>query len=151
MMEVKNSLEKLLQNQKYMVLASLNVEGIVCTNLVAFDVDESFENIHFITSKNTRKYANILSNHQVSAYIDNRNNDSMDITNIIGVNATGRAKELDKKKYSDVLRKFKLKMPFLEPFIYSNSNALIRVSVQYFDVVTRFQEVVCIEINSDDK
>jgi general stress protein 26 len=86
-------LEDLLQSQRFAVIATQG-EREPYTNLVVFIHSKDLKKIIFATSKNTKKYDNIVKNSKMSMLIDNRGNKPDDIKKSIVVTAVCTADEL---------------------------------------------------------
>jgi len=86
-------------------------------------------------------YANIISNSNVSMFIDNRLNKAADFRKAIGVTALGSVRQITKNKTSKMMKLYRNKHPQLESFLASPSCALICIYVKSFYIVERFQNV----------
>ena len=137
-------LENLLLSQRFSVIATQN-EREPYTNLVAFINTNDLKHIIFATSKNTKKYTNLIKNSKISMLIDNRVNKPDDIRKALVVTAVGTADEL--KKDFDFYKKFYLKKhPYLRDFINSPDTVLINLKVEKYLFVDHFQNVKVIKI-----
>ena len=137
-------LENLLQSQRFSVIATQN-ERETYTNLVAFINTNDLKHIIFATSKNTKKYTNLIKNSKISMLIDNRGNKPGDIRKALVLTAVGTADEL--KKDFDFYKKFYLKKhPYLRDFINSPDTVLINLKVEKYLFVDHFQNVKVIKI-----
>ena len=137
-------LENLLLSQRFSVIATQN-EREPYTNLVAFINTNDLKHIIFATSKNTKKYTNLIKNSKISMLIDNRGNKPDDIRKALVVTAVGTADEL--KKDFDFYKKFYLKKhPYLRDFINSPDTVLINLKVEKYLFVDHFQNVKVIKI-----
>ena len=142
-------LENLLQSQRFAVIATQE-ESIPYTNLVAFIHSKDLKQIIFATSKNTKKYNNIIKNPKISMLIDNRGNKPDDIKKTVAVTAVGIADEL--KHDFDFYKNFYLKKhPYLKDFINSPDTVLINFKVEKFLLVDNFQNVKVIQIYNHDR
>jgi nitroimidazol reductase NimA-like FMN-containing flavoprotein (pyridoxamine 5'-phosphate oxidase superfamily) len=131
---------ELLESQR---LAVLSTQGQVqpYSSLVAFAATPDLKYLIFATSRTTRKYANLLSQAQVSILIDNRTNEAADFTEAAAVTALGRALEVQGDERRQLLSIYLARHPYLEDFVTSPNCALFAVKVELFIVVTRFQDV----------
>jgi hypothetical protein len=98
--------------------------------------------IVFATTRSTRKYENLTADPRVSLLIDNRSNRDADIHEATAVTATGQAEELAGPDRERFLRLYLETHPYLEHFVNSPTCALLRVRVQTYYLVNRFQEVM---------
>jgi nitroimidazol reductase NimA-like FMN-containing flavoprotein (pyridoxamine 5'-phosphate oxidase superfamily) len=144
-MEDRESLEKLLRNllntQRLGVLATHNPEG-PHTSLVAFAATNDLKNLLFATTRSTRKYANLVVNARVAMLVDNRSNDVSDFRKAMAVTATGRAREVPEHLLEKFLAVYLNKHPYLRDFVAAPTCALLRIEVDKYSAVNRFQNVV---------
>jgi uncharacterized protein YhbP (UPF0306 family) len=138
---LEEKLGKLLSSQKLGVLATQQKKNPY-TSLVAFACSDDMRRIVFATPKTTRKFANIISNSNVSFFIDNRSNKAVDFRKAIGVTALGSARQIRKNKNSKLMKLYLKKHPQLELFLASPSCAFICIDVKSLYVVERFQNVL---------
>jgi nitroimidazol reductase NimA-like FMN-containing flavoprotein (pyridoxamine 5'-phosphate oxidase superfamily) len=139
-MEVNKIVRDLLDTQRLAVL-STQMSGRPYSNLIAFAASGDLKDIVFATPRASRKYANLIAEPQVSLLIDNRSNQEADFGQASAVTVLGTAEEvleLDREKY---LQFYLQKHPYLEEFVTAPTCAFIRVKVEKFIMVTRFQEV----------
>jgi nitroimidazol reductase NimA-like FMN-containing flavoprotein (pyridoxamine 5'-phosphate oxidase superfamily) len=145
--DVKNVLEDLLNSQPLAVLATQG-DGQPYTNLVAFTFSQDLQSLFFATTQSTRKFANLSADPRVSMLVDNRTNNPSDFRWAKAVTVTGKAEKIDKKKEFEVTEAYLDKHPHLKDFLESPSCALIRIRVETYFLVTRFQEVMEIHVTS---
>lgn len=144
--ETKKIIKKLLENQKFAVLATQS-ESEPYTNLIAFTSSCDHKNIIFATLKNTKKYSNIRKNSRISILVDNRNNESEDIKRATVISAFGYAQEIKNeiKSNKDLYLK---KHPYLHNFINSKDCVLFNLKVDNYIVVNSFENII--NLNPDD-
>lgn len=133
-------LGSLLASQRLAVLATQK-DGQPYGSLVSFAATEDKKEILFATTRATRKYENLLASPRVALLIDNRSNRESDIHEATAVTATGRAEELAGQDRESYLELYLKKHPYLKEFVTSPTCALLRVKVQTYYMVNRFQEV----------
>jgi len=139
--ELELLIRELFESQKLAVLATQN-EGQPYANLVAFAASYDLKSLYFATARATRKYANIEADARVTVLIDNRSNQDSDFSQAAAVTATGSAKEVVDSKRDAVLTIYLAKHPMLEEFVRSPSCALLKVQVETYYLVRRFQNVM---------
>ena len=144
--EAKAQLEQLFASQRLAVLGTHN-NGQPYGSLVAFAATDDLRDILFATTRSTRKYANLSADSRVSMLIDSRSNEDIDFHAGIAATAAGRAEEVSKDEGDPFLDIFLEKHPYLREFVLSPTCALLRVRVDTYYVVSRFQNVVEIHIN----
>ena len=123
-------LREIINTQYFAVLNSVG-EGQPYSNLVSFAVNDDLKSLCFVTSRNTRKYRNIIDNHNISLLIDNRNNRPSDIKQATAVTVIGKASE-DLRNKSSLQEVFLNRHPQLKEFIEDSNNALILVKVSEY-------------------
>jgi nitroimidazol reductase NimA-like FMN-containing flavoprotein (pyridoxamine 5'-phosphate oxidase superfamily) len=133
--ELSDLIKRVLASQRFAVLATQS-EGQPYGNLIAFAEAENLRSLLFVTSRNTRKYSNILASKKVAVLIDSRTNQALDLNNAVAITALGTIEEantLNKEHLSGI---YLSKHPQLKDFIYKPSNALMNVSVIDYIVAT---------------
>jgi nitroimidazol reductase NimA-like FMN-containing flavoprotein (pyridoxamine 5'-phosphate oxidase superfamily) len=145
--EIKDLLHDLFARQSLAVLATQASRGPY-TTLVGFAATGDLRHIFFVTSRSTRKYAALKSHPNVSMLMDSRTNRTSDFSDAVAVTALGSASEVDKDKSEKIVTLYLTRHPHLEDFVSSPSCALIRVQVEKYIVVTRFQQVMTLHPES---
>jgi nitroimidazol reductase NimA-like FMN-containing flavoprotein (pyridoxamine 5'-phosphate oxidase superfamily) len=138
--EMEKIIQELLNSQRLAVL-STQMSGRPYSNLVAFAATEDLQDILIATTRATRKYANMTAEPGVSLLIDNRSNEETDFGETSAVTVLGIAEEVlgpERERYLQIYLK---KHPYLMEFVSAPTCALIKVKVERFIMVTRFQEV----------
>ncbi len=139
-METRDIIQNLLHTQRLAVL-STQMSGRPYSNLVAFAATAELQDILFATTRATRKYANMTEEPRVSLLIDNRSNEETDFGETSAVTVLGTAIELLGPEREQCLPIYLKKHPYLMEFVSAPTCALIKVKVERFIMVTRFQEV----------
>jgi Pyridoxamine 5'-phosphate oxidase. len=121
--------------------SSKNNKGQPYSNLVAFSASEDLKTLVFATTRSTRKYSNLAAESRVSLLIDNRSNQVSDFFQAIGITATGTATELKGEEKDVLLKHYLDKHTTLKDFVQSPSCALLKITVEVYYLVTRFQNV----------
>jgi nitroimidazol reductase NimA-like FMN-containing flavoprotein (pyridoxamine 5'-phosphate oxidase superfamily) len=142
---LREFLKNLFSSQRLAVLATQS-RGRPYGNLVAFMATDDLKHFLFATTRATRKYANISKNPKVAMVVDNRSNEESDFHQAAAVTATGVVKEIVGPE-KEVFKKLYLsKHPYLKGFVSSPTCALLKVEVETYTVVNRFQNVVELHI-----
>ena len=142
---MKEDLKGLFASQRLAVLATQN-EGQPYPSLVPFTAGEDLKQLFFATTRSTRKYANLPSDARVAILIDNRSNEATDFRRAMAATATGKAEEIGGHEREEVLKHYLARHPHLEEFISSPSCAFLRISVDTYYVVSRFQKVIEVHV-----
>jgi heme iron utilization protein len=133
---------KALDSQEYFAVLATSDGQQPYTSLVAYALTPDMKKIIFGTSKNTRKYTNIIHSANVALLIDNRSKRKKNLLQREAITIIGTAKSVRKGKTRDELAKtFALKHPDLADFIDSPTVMLIAVNITQCVHVSRFQTV----------
>ena len=144
---LKQQLKNLLFSQPLAVLATQD-KGKPYGSLVAFAVTDDLKHLLFATTRSTRKYTNLSKNLKVAMVIDNRSNRVDDFYKAIAATATGTIEELKGKGKERYLKLYLSKHPYLKEFVSSPTCAFLRVKVDTYYIVSRFQNVMELHIRS---
>ena len=139
--QLRKTLKDLFASQRLGVLATYG-EGQPYSSLVAFAATNDLKYLVFATTRATRKYANLSAESRVAILVDNRSNQDSDFHSAIAVTALGKAEEIDKREKNQFLRLYLDKHPYLAEFVNSPTCALLKVSVDRYYMVNRFQNVM---------
>ena len=132
--ELASLIKRIFAEQRFAVLATQYNRQPYC-NLVAFAEADNLKNLIFVTSRDTRKYANIQASKKVAFLIDSRINQVSDLNSAVAVTALGTIEEII--NYKEYLSGVYLsKHPELKDFLYKPSNALMKVAVTDYIVAT---------------
>ncbi|MCQ1535214.1 pyridoxamine 5'-phosphate oxidase family protein [Methanosarcina sp. KYL-1] len=143
--ELLGKLRKLFETQPLAVLATQS-ETAPYVSLVAFASDEKLKYILFSTTKATRKYENLSANPVVSLLIDNRKNTIEDFRDAVAVTAMGKIEPVEDFERKIMENIYLMKHPHLVDFLHSPTNAFLKIHVEKYIVVTRFQHVVEVSV-----
>ena len=135
------TLADLLASQRSAVLATQE-DGRPYCSLMAFAAAEDLHNLIIATLRATRKYANLAMEPRVSLLVDNRSNQAADTQAALAVTVMGVATEVDPAARDPLEQIFLAKHPHLEDFVRSPDCAIIRIQVEKYYLVRKFQEVV---------
>ena len=138
--QLKKLLKDLFRAQLFASLATLQ-SGRPYNNLIAYTVTDDLKSILFVTMRETRKYANLISNNSVSVLIDSRSNHDSDFRNAVAVTAVGAAEEVKDSQKEAMLQLYLIKHHGLEKFAHSPGSALFKIRVKKYFIVRNFQEV----------
>ncbi|GBC63434.1 pyridoxamine 5'-phosphate oxidase family protein [Desulfonema ishimotonii] len=141
----ENQLRDLFTAQQLAVLATDGGHGPY-TSLVAFAATEDLKSLLFATTRATRKFANITGNPRVSMLIDSRSNRVADFRDAIAVTALGEAGVAEGTERERLLPIYLARHPHLRAFANSPSSALLKVRVERYYMVSRFQNVTELEM-----
>jgi pyridoxine/pyridoxamine 5'-phosphate oxidase len=138
--ELKKAIKDLLSSQNLAVIATQK-EGRPFTNLVAFAATDDLKHLVFATNRATRKYANLMADSRMSMLIDNRQNQASDFHNATAVAAIGRVEEVKGPEKADFMELYLSKHSHLKAFATAPTCALIKLRVDRYNIVRRFQNV----------
>ena len=138
--QIKKILSGLFTSQKLAVLGT-HQGGQPYGSLVAFAATSDLRNLVFSTTRATRKFANLKSDPRVSMVFDNRSNRVADFRKAVAATALGRAREVRGKERENLAEMYLAKHPHLKEFVGSPTCALVKMRVEVYYVVWRFQNV----------
>jgi nitroimidazol reductase NimA-like FMN-containing flavoprotein (pyridoxamine 5'-phosphate oxidase superfamily) len=139
--QAKKHLQELLRSQKLAVL-STNRQDHPYASLVGFAATDDVKHLIFATARSTRKYANLTNNAKVAMLIDSRSNQDADFHAAIAATAIGTAEEIGEHERETMLELYLTKHPHLMDFVKAPTCALIRMKVDCYYLVSRFQNVI---------
>ncbi len=143
--QLRDDLKNLFQSQRFAVLATVE-RSHPYLNMVAFAETEDLAAVLFATTKATRKYANILSASGVALLVDNRSNQEADIRQAIAVTIIGTAGEVMESHRAPLERLYLGKHPHMKGFLDAADTALIKIDVETYYMVSRFQNVTMLRL-----
>ena len=138
--KIREILRELFASQKLAVLGT-HQGGQPYGSLVAFAVSPDLKNLFFATTRATRKFANLQADSRVSMVLDNRSNRVIDFRKAVAATALGRAKEVRGEERKRLAKIYLAKHPHLKDFVASPTCALVRIRVEVYYLVWRFQNV----------
>jgi nitroimidazol reductase NimA-like FMN-containing flavoprotein (pyridoxamine 5'-phosphate oxidase superfamily) len=138
--QIKQILNELFTSQKLAVLGT-HQGGQPYGSLVAFAATSDLRNLVFATTRATRKFANLKSDPRVSMVFDNRSNRVADFRKAVAATALGRAREVRGKERENLAEMYLAKHPHLKEFVGSPTCALVKMRVEVYYLVWRFQNV----------
>ena len=143
MKEKERIREILLELFSSQILAVLGTHqaGQPYGSLVAFAATPDLKNLVFATTRATRKFANLQADSRVSMVFDNRSNRVADFRKAVAATALGRAKEVRGEERNKFAKMYLAKHPRLKEFVSSPTCALVRIRVEVYYLVWRFQNV----------
>ena len=148
--ELRKALRHILDSQLFGVLSTV-AEETPHSTIMAFAVADNWNTLVMVTPRHTRKYQFLKENQKVSFFVDNRSNRMVDTEEVYGIEARGRVSEIDKTDtlvYRDLyLRKF----PQMDDFFRSPASACIKISVDSYNIVHHFQDVVVLSLGGDSR
>lgn len=143
--KLKGTIRDLLAEQNLGVL-STSAEGQPYGNLMAFAETPDLQNLLFCTPRKTRKYANVSSDSRASMLIDNRSNEERDFHAAIAVTAVGKVEEVRDDAPGEMRELYLSKHPYMEDFLRAPTTALMRLAVDSYCIVLRFQNVYVVKM-----
>ncbi len=138
--KIQEIIHELFSSQKLAVLGT-HQSGQPYGSLVAFAATPDLKNLFFATTRATRKFANLQADSRVSMLLDNRSNRVADFRKAVAATVLGRAKEVRGKEKKELEKMYLAKHPHLKEFVNSPTCALVKIRVEVYYVVWRFQNV----------
>jgi nitroimidazol reductase NimA-like FMN-containing flavoprotein (pyridoxamine 5'-phosphate oxidase superfamily) len=140
-------LKRLCRGQSLGVLSTCR-EGKPYSSLIGFVASDDLKSIVFATMRHTRKYNNLRDNGQVSILIDSRTNQIEDFSDAAAATAIGTAHEVSGKQRDELAAAYTKRHFYLRDFISDPHCALILVKVKRYILVSQFQQVVEMDMES---
>lgn len=139
------ALRELLSSQPLAVLSTQD-RGQPHASLVAFAATGDLREVLFATPRATRKYAYLTSDNRAALLVDNRSNTPADFHSATAATVKGRVDEIPHEDKDRFLGPYLARHPHLTEFVRAPSCALMRLRVESYSIVRRFQEVVNIPV-----
>ncbi len=139
------TLRDLLRSQPLGVL-STHDRGGPHASLLAFAASDDLREILFATPRATRKFAHLSSDNRGALLVDNRSNTPADFHGAVAATARGRVEEVPHLDKEAFLEPYLTRHPHLAGFVRAPSCALMRMEVEVYSIVRRFQEVMEIRV-----
>ena len=140
-LSASDQVRELFDQQRLAVLATPETHRPYLS-LMAFAASSDLTTLVVATSKRTRKYHNLVVDGRVSLLMDNRSNRAVDFHAAFSVTALGTAEEVPPEERPSFRELFLAKHPHLSDFVDHPDSALIRIRIETYIVVSRFQEVL---------
>jgi heme iron utilization protein len=134
------TLISMLHGHDFGVLATSGTE-YPYTSLVTIYVSEDHRSLFFPTPRETRKYANLARDANVSVLLDNRSSSGSDIDELYALSIFGTAREVDGPDAPECKSLFSRRHPRLADFLSLPQTALIQVTISRIILVGKFQEI----------
>jgi nitroimidazol reductase NimA-like FMN-containing flavoprotein (pyridoxamine 5'-phosphate oxidase superfamily) len=139
--QITELIKALFRTQKLAVLATQEPEQPYLS-LMAFAATEDLSTLIVATYRGTRKYRNLITAPRVSLLVDSRTNRGQDFAEALAVTILGETEEVALAEKSQFLELFLRRHPQLRDFATSPECALIKVKVEKYLAVRKFQEVL---------
>ncbi len=139
------TLREILASQALGVLSTHDRSG-PHASLVAFAPSDDLRGILFATPRTTRKFAHLSANPRGALLVDNRSNTPADFTLAVAATARGVVEPVAPEDRDASLGLYLDRHPHLSEFVRAPSCALLRLRVEAYSMVRRFQEVTEIRI-----
>jgi hypothetical protein len=147
---VQSRLKIFNEIEYFAVLATQGI-SIPYTSLVAFAMTPDLKRLIFSTTRETRKYKNILSSKHVSLLIDNRSSGNKALMETEAITILGLARPVRRGAFRDeCVKVFLAKHPNFEDFMRAATTALVAVEITQCIHVGKFQVVTVWEPMPED-
>jgi len=143
--KIQSQLKDLFSSQKLAVLSTQS-EGQPYASLVSFVATDDLKCLLFVTGRATRKYANLAADSRAALLIDNRSNRDSDLHRAIAVTATGFVDKIQGAERDRLVDLYLSKHPYLDEFVNSPSNVFLRLKVESYFMVSKFQNVMVLHL-----
>lgn len=144
--KLKDTIRQVLDSRKVAVLATQGPEyPHAC--LVAFAATDDLRHLYFVTRRPTRKFENMKHDNRVMLLVDNRSNSEKDFDNSTVITGRGKAVPVSCDAAREMLPFYLNRHPRLEAFARHESSVLVKVEIDSYAVVTRFQKLTVLEMD----
>ena len=144
--EIVAQIRSLCDHQRLCVL-STQQDSQPYASLVGFAATPDLKQIVFLTPETTRKFENLSANPRVALLIHNAENQAGDFFDAAAVTATGVTSIPQGDQQEALLSLFLARHPHLSDFSRNPTTALVAVRVNRYFLVSRFQDVVELEMD----
>ncbi len=144
--DLRQKLSALLKGQMLGVLSTCGRRQPYAS-LVAFAVTDDLGHIVFVTSRRTRKYANLTANAKIALLIDNRSGRTSDFQKAMVATAVGTVREVRKIRNNRLIQIYLDKHIRLRDFLWSSTSAVLDIRVETYSVVEQFQQVTLLRMD----
>ena len=141
--DLRQTLKDVFAAQRFCVLATQG-QGQPYGSLVAFAETDDLKQLVFATSRDTRKFSNLISEPRVALVIDSRSNSETDLKNAVAVTALGSVHEAAGDQRERLARVYLAKHPDLAEFVGLRETAICAVTVEDY-VIAKFREVTVLQ------
>jgi nitroimidazol reductase NimA-like FMN-containing flavoprotein (pyridoxamine 5'-phosphate oxidase superfamily) len=145
--QILEAISRIFAHQRLGVLASCGGKQAYAS-LVAFAASKDLKKMYFCTGKATRKYQNLIGDPQVSLLVDNRTNQISDFAEAWAVTAVGMVDFLNDAEMHEFEDVYLGKHPYLKGFAKAPGTRALRLRVESYFVVRRFQQVTELRVGS---
>lgn len=146
---IQKQIKRILQSQLYGILAT-SYKNQPYISLLAFIASKDMKSIYVATGRNTHKFQNVNENDKVAFFIDTRENNNLDVSSAYALTVFGTAKEINKKKNTQIKKLYISRHPQLDSFIHSQNVEFLQIKISSFSLVERFQNVYLLEMDNED-
>lgn len=146
---IQKQIKRILQSQLYGILAT-SYKNQPYMSLLAFIASKDMKSIYVATGRNTHKFQNVNENDKVAFFIDTRENNNLDVSSAYALTVFGTAKEINKKKNTQIKKLYISRHPQLDSFIHSQNVEFLQIKISSFSLVERFQNVYLLEMDNED-
>jgi heme iron utilization protein len=133
-------IKALFKSQKLAVLATQE-ETVPYLSLMAFAFTEDLSCLLVATKRATRKYLNMKQNPGVSLLMDNRSHKGDLFQDTVVVTCIGKAESIEDSQKAFFQDLFLRHHPDLTSLVQSPDCALIKITVNYYYILNRFDQV----------
>jgi len=143
---IKQVISKLLESQHSAVLSTMeDRQPYSC--LVAYAFTGDLKILIFATPKAKRKLANITAEPLISLLVDDRKNDPEDFHAASALTILGRAYAFGDSELAQYKALYLQRQPYLQDFADDPKTVFIKVEIDEYILVNRFQHVETLHLN----
>lgn len=139
--KLASQIRKLINQQSFAVLCTQG-QGQPYGSLIAYAFSDDLKSFYFTTPLATRKFKLLTECQRVALVIDSRSEYLLNAERIDALTVTGKALHIQSgAEHVQGIRILKIRHPYMETFLESDSSALFQIRVVRYFYVTQFQQV----------
>ncbi len=140
--ELRAKVRTILGTQLYGVLSTQGEAGAPHASIIAFASADALGSLVFVTPRNTRKFTYLTARPEVAFFIDDRRPEPDELMQVTGIEARGAVTELTGDERATYRALYLARHSAMASFIDAPGSALMRMTVDRYDVVDHFQHVL---------
>lgn len=140
--ELRTKVSTIVGTQLYGILSTQGEAGSPHASIIAFVTADALGSLVFATPRNTRKFTYLVERPEAAFFIDDRMARPDELMEVTGIEVRGRVTELSGDELSTYRALYLARHPAMTSFIDAPGSALMRMTVDRYDVVDHFQHVL---------
>jgi len=139
--QIRKYVEGILKTCHLAVLAT-EANGQPYASLMSITPVQGFRQMIFATSRNTRKFENVIHNGRVAVLIQGEELDSSNQQKGYAITAYGHTREVGKNELEEAVNAHLKRHPDLENFLHSGDIAIMRIKIETYQIVRGIDDAI---------